>query len=140
VNAHLEVAETNPYGAVQEAQAAELVGLCDAEPGPAIVAGDLNARAGASRTLALLREAGFEDAWDRAGDGPGFTCCQASDLRNPASRLDHRIDFVLYRGAIFATEARVAGDLPLDLPGGVRWASDHAGVACVLRMGDPPPG
>jgi hypothetical protein len=37
--------------------------------------------------------AGFKDAWNRAPD-PGFTCCQAANLRNPISQLTQRFDLV----------------------------------------------
>ena len=68
--------------------------------------GDFNARPG-SPTYAALRAAGFDDAWTRANpdDDAGFTCCHRERLDDPGDTLRTRIDLILTRGAIAATEA-----------------------------------
>ena len=78
--------------------------------------------------------AGFDDAWTRAnpGDSDGFTCCHRERLDDPADRLRARIDLILTRGAIAATEAFLVGHTPADLRNGL-WPSDHAGVVATLE-------
>jgi hypothetical protein len=89
----------------------------------------------------MIRDAGFADAWMEAGPAPGFpgfTCCQASDLRNLTSELDERIDFVFIRlpegkgpGEHIPDriEVDVVGDEAGDRIGPDNiWPSDHAGI------------
>lgn len=80
---------------------------------------------------------GFKDAWTanrhRPG-GPGFTCCQAPDLRNAASSLTQRIDYVLSRGRIHALAADRVGENPADRTPSGLWPSDHADITSVLRL------
>lgn len=130
VNTHFEA-----FGpeALREAQAAELFAAQDAlalEVGhkPVVWAGDFNSPApDGGGYLALT--ARLKDAWILAhGDAPGATCCQADDLRNETSQLSTRIDLLLVGEGVRVKRAAVVGDEPVSLPGGVRWASDHAGV------------
>ena len=53
-------------------QARGLRGLVQAEPGPVIIAGDLNST-DPSRVCATLREAGLQDAFSAGGRGYGYT-------------------------------------------------------------------
>ena len=94
--------------------------------------GDFNSLPG-SPTYAALRAAGFDDAWTRANpdDHTGFTCCYRERLDDPTDRLRARIDLVLTRGPIAATEAFLVGQAPADLHSGL-WPSDHAGVVATL--------
>jgi endonuclease/exonuclease/phosphatase family metal-dependent hydrolase len=126
--------------AVQVLQATELVGSAANTPLPMIVAGDMNATADSSvdptfPTYLAIINAGFADAWlrKRAPDA-GFTCCQASDLRNAASSLNHRIDLMLLRGGIEVVDIGLVGDQPNDRTRSGLWPSDHAGVVATLRI------
>ena len=79
--------------------------------------------------------AGFTDAWQskRAPD-PGFTCCQAENLLNPTSLLDHRIDLVLFRGGFGVADISLIGNQQADGTSSGLWPSDHAGIAATLRL------
>lgn len=145
VTTHLEAF----HPLVQEAQAVELTAVLADRSRPTVLVGDLNSRADGSGTgsYAIVTGAGFADAWTAAnGDAAGYTCCQASDLRNAESQLSHRIDFVLVRDAFWQSQPPIVGDVrawlvgeePADrLPGGL-WPSDHAGVAAALRLPQSP--
>jgi endonuclease/exonuclease/phosphatase family metal-dependent hydrolase len=125
---------------VRVLQATELVGSAANTPLPMIITGDLNATADSSSDpsfpayLAVIN-AGFIDAWPRKrAPDPGFTCCQAPDLRNAASQLNHRIDVVLMRGGIDVVDIRLVGSQPNDRTRSGLWLSDHAGVVATLRI------
>ena len=131
ISTHLEVALTPPAAAVQLAQAGELLaGPADTSL-PVVMLGDFNARP-ERPTYAALRAAGFDDAWTRTHpDGDtGFTCCH-TELDDPKDTLSARIDHILTRGAIAATEAFRVGAEPGDFRSGL-WPSDHAGVVATL--------
>jgi hypothetical protein len=142
INTHLEIQRFAP---IQVAQAQQLIAMADAAPLPVILVGDLNSAADGSQTqtYALLRSAGFADVWERGRPhDPGYTCCQAADLRNAESALDQRLDLVLIRGfapLLAATSAagyhvRLVGAHPDDRTSSGLWPSDHAGVAATLRL------
>jgi hypothetical protein len=68
----------------------------------------------------------FEDAWKKAHPNkPGFTCCQDQNLLNAASKLNHRIDLILFRSVRFrrneashrAAEAQGRRRLPMGTSG-----------------------
>jgi endonuclease/exonuclease/phosphatase family metal-dependent hydrolase len=141
VDTHLEA-----YSAtVRNLQAAELAGRLAVSPLPVVLVGDLNSpptdTSGAYGILTAVL--GLRDAWT-AVHGPegGYTSGQTDDLDLPESRLDHRIDYVLYRpGRIRAVAADVVGEEQVDrtpptpeAPFGL-WPSDHAGVVATLRLG-----
>ncbi|MEV8530287.1 endonuclease/exonuclease/phosphatase family protein [Streptomyces sp. NPDC051211] len=139
VSTHLE--PSSP--AVQEAQAGELLaGPLDTKL-PTVLLGDLNSAAGGvgatpgtnTQTYNRLLAAGFTDAWTATrGRDPGFTCCQAANLRNAASSLTQRIDYVLFRGKVTALKTdRVGAEQADRTPSGL-WPSDHAGVRSVLKL------
>ena len=129
--------------AVQEAQADELLAGPLATALPTVLLGDLNSAAGgvgatpstATDSYSKLLGAGFTDAWTatRPRD-PGFTCCQAPNLRNPASSLTQRIDYVLFRGSIRALATKRLGGTEADRTPSGLWPSDHAGVGSVLQL------
>ncbi|MFE9928371.1 endonuclease/exonuclease/phosphatase family protein [Streptomyces sp. NPDC005533] len=132
--------------AVQEAQAAELLAGPLATQLPTVLLGDLDSAAGGvgatpttgTRSHERLLAAGFTDAWTadrRRPRGPGFTCCQAPDLRNTASALSRRVDYVLFRGRISALTADLMGASPADRTPSGLGPSDHAGVTSALRLG-----
>jgi endonuclease/exonuclease/phosphatase family metal-dependent hydrolase len=97
-----------------------------------VMVGDFNSRPGGA-AYERIRAAGFEDAWLRAnpGDLDGFTCCHRPPLDDPGDRLRARIDLVLTRGNVVATEAFRVGAEPADFKAGL-WPSDHAGVVATL--------
>jgi endonuclease/exonuclease/phosphatase family metal-dependent hydrolase len=103
-----------------------------------VLAGDVNSRGDntGTATYALLRgPGGFDDAWSAVHPGnPGYTWGQDADLRNPASKLSERLDFVLMRGDVAAKSADVLGDEMDDKTAGGLWPSDHAGVAATLVL------
>ena len=130
-------------GAAQVAQANEFL----AGPGnttlPIIWVGDFNSNAEGTVVTGVVPDtatyrnivaAGFTDAWRAAHPTDhGFTCCEATDLLNPTSELDTRVDLVLTRGP-FVEAASIVGDEVTDrLPSGL-WPSDHAGVVVSLEF------
>ncbi|HZS25266.1 MAG TPA: endonuclease/exonuclease/phosphatase family protein [Gaiellaceae bacterium] len=123
---------------VQVAQAAELAAGPTVSRLPVVLAGDLNSPADGSGTASYadLLAAGFVDGWFTSGHrDPGYTCCEAGDLRNPLPTLDSRVDDVLTRGDDrVLLEARL-GDLPFERTPGGLWPSDHAGVTALVRIG-----
>lgn len=137
-NTHLDVIS---QGSVQESQALELVDYIRATAvnadHPVIVTGDFNAREDLSRTrtYAILREAGFSDAFrERYPDPsahPGFTCCQSETLRNAASIAGGRYDYVFFKGGdLGVKEASLFANAPFPLESepAELWPSDHFGV------------
>ena len=155
-NTHLEAFSS----AVRNLQAAELAESLADSPHPVVLAGDLNSQRRdedpelddvvAYETLTSI---GLADAWVEApGTGDGDTSGQTDPLTNVPSKIDHRIDFVLYDSdpdspedpVIDATEAHVIGEELADratstVTGTPRllWPSDHAGVVATLHVGRP---
>lgn len=124
--------------AIQVAQTQELLALLAAESRPTILVGDFNSDVyGADPTRAtptypMVVAAGFADAW-RARDrhGPGLTCCEQPDLKNPQATFDQRIDFIFSRHLPRGTRVvrdDVFGDQQRDKAGDL-WPSDHGGVS-----------
>jgi endonuclease/exonuclease/phosphatase family metal-dependent hydrolase len=149
VNTHLEVAGPPGFAAIQSAQAAELLGALSTAPraqaGPTIVVGDFNSGPADQRPAPIVSPyrrfaaAGFLDSWATGFPlARGFTCCQAADLRNPASTLSERIDQIFVSRPALVRAVRLDGNQPAAKTApvnGVRlWPSDHAGVAAWLRF------
>ena len=105
--------------------------------GLTIAAGDFNSPADGSSTATyrLLREAGMSDSWTAAGQGAGFTCCQAELLDNPTSTLDERVDLILTRGDAKTKEVELVGNQASDRIAGL-WPSDHGGLVATIRLRD----
>lgn len=140
VDTHLEA-----YSPVVRAlQAQELAGILAGSPLPVVLVGDLNSEpTDTAGAYGILTGAlGLADAWVAVhGPAGGDTSGQTDDLNLPESRLDHRIDYVLYQPrGIRATAAEVVGEQQRDrtrpLPGAPYglWPSDHAGVVATLRL------
>jgi len=141
VDTHLEAFDAG----VRTLQAQELAALLAGSPLPVVLVGDLNSRpddtAGAYGILTGALH--LADAWVVVhGPQGGFTSGQTDDLDLPESRLDHRIDYVLYQPAgLRASRAEVLGEEQRDrtppLPGAPfgLWPSDHAGAAATLALG-----
>jgi endonuclease/exonuclease/phosphatase family metal-dependent hydrolase len=77
-----------------------------------------------------LINAGLTDAWNPQRPGP--TCCQDPDLLNAQSKLDHRIDLILLRGAFAVEDINLIGNKPSDRTPSGLWPSDHAGIVATL--------
>ena len=155
VSTHLEV-QALPLRPIHDAQAAQLInGVLSGLEGVTVLVGDLNSDAAAgpgapswTPTYETLLDEGFSDVWDLSSGsrtGTGFTCCQDPSLRNGASELDQRIDFVLVRhsGHLGADRSRmpgafwseVVGDELADLTNPMSlWPADHAGIMASLRL------
>ena len=127
VNTHLEVG--GPAEAIQFLQGSQLRTAVRNVSGPVLVVGDINSDGEAGQQTYRTLTEGLTDAF-ALGSEP--TCCQAADLRNPASQLQTRIDVVLYRGFESVVQAEVVLDEPGDRVGGL-WPSDHAGAWAELR-------
>ena len=123
---------TNGEAEVNRGQAAALKAFVEeTRQGPAIVAGDFNAREDATQIQDLARA--WIDAYrTRHPQERGFTCC-VDDLRSsPAEPLEERIDY-LFLVPAHGQELRVvsatrAFDQPFATAGGWLWASDHVGL------------
>ena len=126
--------------AIRIAQAGELLRTAANTSLPVVMAGDFNIAADTSLDPSFpayqaMINAGFTDAWQskRAPD-PGFTCCQAENLLNPTSLLNHRIDLVFFRGGLGVADINLIGSRPADRTPSGLWPSDHAGIAATLRL------
>ncbi len=120
---------------------AEMVGEADGRTYPAIVCGDLNADPVADEIRMLTGRAAvpvprlvFLDAWEVAGEGPGYTWSNANPFAARDLEPERRIDYVLVgwpkeRGAGHVVAAAVEGVDPVD---GVH-PSDHYAVLAELR-------
>ena len=143
VDTHLEAF----HAGVRALQAQELAALLASSPLPVVLVGDLNSRPDdAAGAYGILTGAlHLADAWVVVhGPAGGYTSGQTDDLNLPESRLDHRIDYVLYQPVgIRAVAAEVLGEEQGDrtppLPGAPYglWPSDHAGVAATLALDHP---
>ena len=149
VNTHFEPKQPAPQ--IQQAQASELLAaLADADD-PVVVVGDLNSGPADTDPAApynQLRASHFTDAWrkrvprGRRFDDPGYTCCQAADLRNVNSRLVERIDLIMVRNdfgflprsVVGPSRVEVVGDEQADRTASGLWPSDHASVVARLRL------
>jgi endonuclease/exonuclease/phosphatase family metal-dependent hydrolase len=158
VNTHLEVQH---WADVQERQTAELLGWVNGRRQPTFMVGDFNSAANPNAperaktgSYRMILDAGFDDLWLRGrgrftNDGP--TCCQLSNLTNPESVLDERIDFLFARntppqnGFAGGAELHIFGHLPSDrflttndlapeLGAYLLWPSDHAGLYGELTL------
>ncbi len=109
------VHDVDPEGDLYPVHHEQLATVLEAWGGrtPAVLVGDLNARPGWRQVMEVL-DAGFVDAWEQAGSGPGYT----SNAANPR----HRIDWILHTADLRATDAVVIESM----------ASDHFAVAATL--------
>jgi endonuclease/exonuclease/phosphatase family metal-dependent hydrolase len=134
INTHLDTNLLIQLAQVWELLAASKTAL------PTVLVGDFNTTANNPQdpsysTYQALISASFADAWvQRRPANPGFTCCQAPDLRNPVSLLDQRIDLILLRGQLALADVHVVGDKPNDRTPSGLWPSDHAGVFATVRL------
>jgi hypothetical protein len=81
----------------------------------------------------VLVQGGMIDTWPILHPGdPGFTAGLGEDLDEPATDVEHRIDMVMFRGAVTPVSSRVFGT-ERQTAGG-RWPSDHLGHVAVLAL------
>lgn len=124
---------------IQQMQAEELIASALNTPHPIVFVCDCNSSAndllnGTFLTYDQFIDAGFIDTWPEIHPfDPGYTCCQAIDLKNPKSLLSLRIDYIWSKG-FDIDYASLVGDKPLNRTYPVRWDSDHAGVFARLRL------
>ena len=133
VSTHLEAL----HGGVNVAQGLELLAGAAAPTAPVVVLGDLNSAADGSTTATYANfvGTGFVDSWAlKRPSQAGLTCCQQEDLRNTASTLSERIDFVLFAGDFHLRTTWIFGADPEDRTPSGLWRSDHAGVAAMLSL------
>jgi endonuclease/exonuclease/phosphatase family metal-dependent hydrolase len=102
---------------------------------PLVFGGDFNTTADdpsdpSYKIYQTLIDAGLTDAWNPLRPGP--TCCQDPNLLNAQSKLDHRIDLILLRGAFAVEPINLIGNKPSDRTPSGLWPSDHAGVVATL--------
>ncbi len=126
INTHLEPLSEG----VQIAQGNEILKGPAKTNLPVIILGDLNSDADGTGTPTYgnFRSEGFEDVWEEAGQGGGFTCCQDADLLNGLSSLNRRIDFILFKNGWMPIRAELVGEDQSDRTPTALWPSDHAGV------------
>jgi hypothetical protein len=121
----------------QSAQAAELLAGPGATTLPTVFVGDYNSPADGSGTPTYgeIVSGGLVDAWalGRTSD-PGYSCCQAEDIRNATSALGRRIDLVLFRGDFDVDKIAGVGARPAERLRSGLWPSDHAGVVATLVL------
>jgi endonuclease/exonuclease/phosphatase family metal-dependent hydrolase len=124
---------------IQVAQAQQIVNGPAVTSLPVVLVGDINASplSPAPSAYQVITGNGFLDAWQTAGAGDGFTCCQADDLLNPTPTLDTRIDVIMYREKLDPRSIYVVGDNPADRTPSGFWPSDHGGVAAILEIAVP---
>jgi endonuclease/exonuclease/phosphatase family metal-dependent hydrolase len=115
-----DVHDSDPEGDLLPVHRAQIGGIVEEWEGrmPAVLVGDFNARPGWAQMNELIA-AGWVDAWEEAGSGPGYT----SDAVNPR----YRIDWILHTPDLRALDAGVIQSL----------ASDHYAVVSDIAIDRP---
>ena len=130
----LRIGEVTELFAAQDAITAQTGAL------PTVYAGDYNSKAPLAGAYQLLTSR-LTDLWlasHPAGPDPNpgsVTCCFGAFLDDPTNTLETRIDLLLGTAGVRALSSYRIGDRPVDLPGDVWWASDHAGVVAKVVIG-----
>ena len=129
INTHLEEGDNPVDGAIQAAQALELLKGPASTAQPTILLGDFNADADTGAlTYRILVAAGFSDTWTKTHpNSPGYTWPLP-----PVSSDNQRIDLVLFRGGFSATSMSIVGTSPIGSTG--LYPSDHAGIVATLAL------
>ncbi|MBX6721898.1 MAG: hypothetical protein IRY92_01470, partial [Dactylosporangium sp.] len=82
---------------------------------------------------AELVAGGMVDTWPALHPGDaGYTAGLGDDLTQPGDAVEHRIDMVMYRGAVVPLSSELFG-VERRTPDG-RWASDHLGHVATLAL------
>ena len=132
INTHLDPLDP----VTRAAQAMELMNGPANSNLPLIITGDLNSPPDTKTYNIFTSKSGFLDVWSEIGKGPGFTCCQAPDLLNSVSRLNQRIDYILFKNGWKPIEAVRIGETQGDRTKTGLWPTDHAGVLSKLELTD----
>jgi endonuclease/exonuclease/phosphatase family metal-dependent hydrolase len=152
INTHLEselsdiaYAQTEELLAGPAATQRPVVLTCDCNSDPlddSVKPGEVHAHR--DPYLLLTGTGGFADAWLRFAPAEEGWTAGLSELVNDtpeqaAERFDHRVDFVLTRGAGVGVlkgwmVGRDPGERTPETPNGRLWPSDHAGVVIRLRL------
>ncbi|MGA2080786.1 MAG: endonuclease/exonuclease/phosphatase family protein [Holophaga sp.] len=121
------IQELEQNAALRLDQARALRAFVRAEPGPVILAGDLNST-DSSRVCATLRDAGLQDAFSAGGRGYGYTYGHfLLQHRIPWLHLSWmRIDHIMTSAQLHAWRCWV----------GTGWASDHRPVIADLTLAE----
>jgi endonuclease/exonuclease/phosphatase family metal-dependent hydrolase len=134
LNTHLEAF----HPGIRVLQAQELLQGPLHTPGRVILVGDLNTGPelpDPNNRLAYftLVGGGMVDSWPTLHPGdPGYTAGLGDDLNQPAGDVEHRIDMVMFKGAVVPVSSAVFGNEQQTADG--RWASDHLGHAAALAL------
>jgi hypothetical protein len=135
VNAHTEAwgDEAIRVGEVQELFDAQDAITAESGALPTVYVGDYNSHAPSGGGYLTLRSR-LSDLWLDSHPGEpdpnagSVTCCFGALLNDPTNALETRIDLLLGTAGVHALSTHRIGDVPVDLPGNLWWASDHAGV------------
>lgn len=122
---------------VRDQQAVELIQLTNDVDFPTILTGDFIFDANSSpppSPYLLFLDAGYEDAWKIAGEGPGSTCCHDFDLLNLVSDLNTRTDFIFFRGNIGVKKIDLVGESQNDRASNALWPSTAAGLVADFKF------
>jgi hypothetical protein len=137
VSTHLEpILHPQLSPVIQGLQADELLNGPGNTNLPVVLVGDFNSNADGTGTptYSKIINAGFIDAWTIAGEGNGFTCCQAENLLNQNSSLDERIDFIFFKSNFDVKKIEIVGNSQKDRTISGLWPSDHAGIVANLKL------
>ncbi len=143
VDTHLDTGQLLP-GAIQLAQAQELLATAGATSLPVIYTGDFNSSADDPSdptfpTYQALIGSGLGDAWATLHPGdPGFTCCE-SDLLSQDPTLTQRIDLALFTAPFGVEDIHRIGISPSDKTDTGLWPSDHSGLVATFVLPAPEP-
>lgn len=162
VDTHLEAyGPTGNPGLFRDIQANLLAqNVIDTSPLPVVAVGDYNSNAAPTPDMSgaygILLNAGLTDSWPLvAPEGDqGYTSGQTDDLNVVPSRIDHRIDLVMFSdGPVHAVPDTgfTVGNAPATATlaqehavmaysgatGQWLWPSDHAGVVATLDIAKP---
>lgn len=130
---HLDQAN---LGTVQSDQAAEILTTLQPylDDENLVLVGDFNSSEGET-TYALIPPFGLSDTFRLLHPAdPGFTCCSASDLSNPAPIATSRIDLIFSRSRRWQA---ASSEIILNSREAL-WPSDHFGVMTVFRRPPEP--
>jgi endonuclease/exonuclease/phosphatase family metal-dependent hydrolase len=125
-----------PVKEIQEAQVTELLAHLSTTALPVVVAGDFNSEPTdpANSPYDQMTRAGFTDMWIARVGRPenGATCCHSADLRDAASILDRRLDYVWIKAdaerRVGPAVMTVFGNELKERTAPGLWPSDHGGL------------
>lgn len=129
---------TDGEPAINRAQAESLMTFVERlGSGPAIVAGDFNAKEDSPQIRELAGR--WVDTYRAAHpDDVGFTCCVDDLTHDPGEPLEKRIDYVFLlpddAEMVRVVDSRRVLDQPSRIDAGWLWASDHVGLLTTINV------